>query len=717
MKLNTKSLLMNLVVPLIIFSGVIFVTFKEMSTAKINDITETQKAVLHAVSSDTNLEVERFRGLLKVTSRLPTIQSLLPKLPLNHIESELKEINEYNQAVATLEYIVNSNPDIDLLYIAGDKSPIIVSNKWASTPPGFDARERVWYKEAYKSKKIYITPPYVTADQEKNNKLTISMSHPILRKAKSMGVVSMDFSINNIIETIMDTQEKHPELSLTLFNTSNKQVLYNQKTSFEDNVVLEDLLIPLEYNKVQQKDFIDMFNRVAKTGKPEVFDAHRVVSLFKIPETPWIITTSFNKKELLKDSLKDIAFTYLIAFIVFVIFVIGSYIVSNRIIFKPIKDLSNKFYNISHGEGDLTVKVNAHKRDELGELAGHFNSFIEKIRVIMIQIKDTSSSVDVKQEKLSSYTQETAASSVEISSNVDSINSQIEELNNQLLSVSSAMNQIDATIKSLNRSTDTQTTAVNEASSSVEEMVAQLESVAKIVKDKKQEAEQLTKVILESEQQITAGTSANEEVVQLAEKVSEMSTVISNIASETNLLSMNAAIEAAHAGDAGKGFAVVADEIRKLAEIAQANSSDIQETIGNILNKVDIAYNISKNSEDTFVRLKDDMQSTIQALEEINISTQELSQGGELIIKANADLSQVSSHVKQSTEEMGETITLISESTRKAADISSHVTEGMAEISHGTGDISTNVNLVNDLTEELTQDTNLLSLETRKFKT
>ncbi len=410
-------------------------------------------------------------------------------------------------------------------------------------------------------------------------------------------------------------------------------------------------------------------------------------------------------------------FTYVIAFIIFIAILLGSFFVSNKIIFKPIKDLSLKFYNISHGEGDLTVSVNAHNRDELGELAGHFNSFIEKIRIIMIQIKETSTSIDIKQEKLASYTQETAASSVEISSNVDSINTQIEEVNNQLLSVSSAMNQIDATIVSLNRSTDTQTTAVNEASSSVEEMVAQLESVAKIVNDKKLEAEQLTEIILESEQQITAGTSANEEVVQLAEKVSEMSTVISNIASETNLLSMNAAIEAAHAGDAGKGFAVVADEIRKLAEIAQANSGDIQETIGNILNKVDIAYNISKNSETTFVRLKDDIQSTIQALEEINISTQELSQGGELIIKANADLSQVSSHVKQSTEEMGETITLISESTRKAADISSHVTEGMAEISHGTGDISSNVNLVNDLTEELTQDTNLLSLETKKFKT
>ncbi len=357
------------------------------------------------------------------------------------------------------------------------------------------------------------------------------------------------------------------------------------------------------------------------------------------------------------------------------------------------------------------------RKDELGELAGYFNSFLKKIRLMMITIKETSSSIEMKQVSLSGFTQETASSSVEISSNVDSINKQIEELNNQLLSVSSAMDEIDATVASLNSSTDTQTSAVDEATSSVEERVAQLDSVARIVNVKKEDAEKLTAVIKESGQQISDGTAATEQVVELAGKVSEMSNVISSIASQTNLLSMNAAIEAAHAGDAGKGFAVVADEIRKLAEIAQSNSSDIQDTITNILDKVNLAYKISRGSEETFVKLADDINSTIRALEEINTSTQELSLGGEQIIKANAELSNVSSQVKQSTEEMGNTISLITDSTRNAASISTHVTEGMAEISHGTGDIESTVNQVNELAEELSVNTKLLNTETNKFKT
>ncbi len=717
MKLQTKSLITNTILPLIIFALVIAINFLEITKSKIEDLTETQKAVLHAVSSDINAEVVEFNNILRIGSRLPVIHNFIPFVPQEHIESDLQLIPEYNKVVATLQGVASSSSDIDLLYFTVKNSPIIISNTWAATPPGFDARSRSWYKGAIEANGTYITSPYITADEQLTNKLTISMSHPLVKGNKQEGVIAMDFSIESVISTIRATQETHQEILLTLFNTSNMQILYNKSTTFEDEVFMSDLFEPLGYNEVQQKDFLDLFNRVAREGGADIYNSHRVVAVHKVSGTPWIVTASFSKKKLLNDNISEIVSSYIFASLLFVVILIIGLLLSRKFIFSPIKELSAKFFEISHGEGDLTVRVDSKRKDELGEMAEHFNSFINKIRVMMNSIKETSAAIDSKQVQLSSFTQETASSSVEISSNVDSINKQIEELNSQVLSVSSAMDQIDATVKSLNSSTDVQTSAVNEATSSVEEMVAQLESVARIVSDKKEDAEQLTTVIKESGRQISDGTAANEEVVQLAGKVSDMSNVISSIASQTNLLSMNAAIEAAHAGDAGKGFAVVADEIRKLAEIAQSNSSDIQDTISNILNKVNIAYKISRDSENTFVKLADDINSTILALEEINTSTQELSLGGEQIIKANAELSNVSSQVKQSTEEMGNTISLVTDSTRSVADISSHVTEGMAEISHGTSDITSTVNQVNDLTEELSKNTNLLSSETKKFNT
>lgn len=717
MKLRTKSIFTNFVAPLIIFVGVMLFTYLQIASYKVSDVSKTQVAVLHAASSDIKGSLKGFETILKSGSNFGSFHDMMKIMPQDHIEDELKLIPEYNKAISNLQDLASDLKEIDIIYFTSKDSPILISNKWANIPPDYEARQRGWYKGAKDTKDIFITEPYMTADATAGNKLTTTMSYPIFNDGKFEGVIAMDMSIQSVTNEIDRVQKMHPELSITLFNGENQQVLYNQTTTFEDSLFVTDLFEPLGYTETMQKDFLEMFSRVYNTTNPEKFDAHRVVSLYRIEGTPWLIAAAFTKKVLLGEELKDTFNLYLLSTIIFVIVLIFGLVISRTFIFKPIADLSEKFYNISHGEGDLTVKVETHSTDELGMLANNFNSFIEKIRLMMENVKGATISIDHKQTNVTDATKETAKASTEISASVGTVNNQIEDLNSQLQSVSSAMDEITATVSSLFENTDTQSKAVDEASSSIEQMVAQLASVAKIIDEKKSEAEKLTYIINESGKQISDATSANEEVVELASKVSDMSEVISNIATQTNLLSMNAAIEAAHAGDAGKGFAVVADEIRKLAEISQDSSSEIQETITNILNKVDIAYKISRESEDTFHKLREGTQSTITALEDINMSTQELSQGGALIISANTQLSQVSVQVRQSTEEMSDTISLVTESTRAAADISNHVTESMTGITQGTNHIVETVQSINSLAGEVSSSANLLKEETDKFKT
>lgn len=715
MTLRTKSFITNLIFPLLLFSGIMLFTFRNMADDKLKDITETMKSVLNTTASDIKISINTSEIILKAVRNNEDITSFIKKgMVQSYDKNTYNENPEYKKAVNIMKGLSSINNAIEILYIASEKSPSIVIDRWIDLPDGFDARERDWYKSSKGTEDIFMTSPYIDA---LSKKLVTSLVVSITENGQHIGVVAIDFLLSDIVDTIDEVQAANPELSFVLFDSNNEQVLYSKSDKFEDNIFLKDTLKSLKYSQKQESEFNDIFQRVKKTGESGLFTAHRTVAMNKIEGTSWIIIASFDSKDYLSTHLKESNSTYLIAIIIFIVILVFGFIMSINIIFKPIKKLSGKFFDISHGESDLTMEVKQNSKDELGDLSNNFNTFLEKIRNIIIAVKIDTDIIEEKQKKLSGTSQETASSSIQIKSNVDSINGQIEELNSQLQSISSAMDEIKATVGSLFEHTEVQTNAVDDASSSIEEMVAQLDSVARIVNTKKSEAVKLTEIINENGEQLSNATAANEEVVVLAGKVAEMSGVISKISAQTNLLSMNAAIEAAHAGEKGQGFAVVADEIRKLAEISRLSSGDIKKAISDILTKVDIAYQISSGSEETFNKLREGTQSTIMALEEINVATQELSQGGSLIIKANTQLSQVSIQVKESAQEMSHTVDSITAATRTAADISVNVKDGMAEIAHGTGDISESVHMVNKFTEEVTQSTIHLKTETNKFKT
>ena len=392
------------------------------------------------------------------------------------------------------------------------------------------------------------------------------------------------------------------------------------------------------------------------------------------------------------------------------------YFISSRIV-KPIRLTTKTIREIAEGEGNLNVRMVVKTRDEVGELAENFNSFVAKLKGIVVAVKDAGAAVGQNRDELVSNAEETASATVQINSNVSSINSQIDRLNGEIQSITLGMKNIQSAVESLNHSTSSQSAAVEQASASIEEMIAQLNSVARIVQDKKEVTVALTDTISQSGEVIRKATTANQEIVELASQISDMSTIISDIASQTNLLSMNAAIEAAHAGDSGKGFAVVAEEIRKLAENSQTNSANIAKITRDILTKVDIAFEVSKQSEEAFGLLKTEIQGTIHALEEINSNTQELTQGGEQIILSNSELNKVSLAVQEEARKMESTILEISRSVAGAADISAQVNAGMDEISHGTSEIAQAMSFVQNISGKLSDNTSELEREMGKFQT
>jgi methyl-accepting chemotaxis protein len=386
------------------------------------------------------------------------------------------------------------------------------------------------------------------------------------------------------------------------------------------------------------------------------------------------------------------------------------------VVLKPIRQLDSTVVGLSKGDGDLTQRLPILHRDELGKVSGDFNSFLEMMRDLVSAIRKSLDSLLEIKERIGNSTYETNSSLGEINANLAGIQKQIDELNRQITSASSSVEEISANISSMKRTTEHQAQAVASSTSAVNQMVASIGSVAKITEAKKQATRRLLEVTESGGANLAETIEIVREINAKVGTISELTKIINKISAQTNLLAMNAAIEAAHAGEAGAGFSVVAGEIRILAENSRGNAKNIGDILKDMTAKIALANTQARKTGEVFELVKKDVNGVSEAFGEISDASRELNEGGSQIVESMAKLQEISVLISQGSNEIEAGTRDLRDNMLNANSVSSEIVVGMKEITAGSENIAKSLNGIQDQSNALDGASEELSARVNRFK-
>jgi methyl-accepting chemotaxis protein len=389
----------------------------------------------------------------------------------------------------------------------------------------------------------------------------------------------------------------------------------------------------------------------------------------------------------------------------------------SRQIMRSVEKLMARAEDLSKGTRDLTLTIDVGTNDEIGYLGRSLDGFISKLEGIIAHVKEVSEKNNGIGGTLSKIAIDTSADSHEISATIGSSKEKIQRLDAEIQSSASIVNEIAQHITLMAKSIDSQSAAVSQSSAAIEQIDASIHAISSITEQKKELSDRLSVTAAVGLKKMQESSEAISKVSRSTEEVVNLVAVINGITANLNLLAMNAAIEAAHAGESGKGFAVVANEVRNLAEQTAAKAKSIALTLKGTVSDMKAATLVNNAAKHSIEELIVGIKNIIDAMDETRSGMSELSVGSSEIVKAIESLMEVTMVIRGRSTGIDENAHYISAAMERVSGLSSQTTAGMEEISTAVLHVSEAMARLSDVGKENKEGLLEIDRELGQFKT
>ncbi len=401
--------------------------------------------------------------------------------------------------------------------------------------------------------------------------------------------------------------------------------------------------------------------------------------------------------------------------VVFSVIVLVSILYGTTIVIKNIGRVRDMSQLLS--EKDFTTKIVPQGSNEMQDLMNNMNSMVKEINDFFIVVKKTAAKAISSGYSINDSSSSTAAATNEINLNIENITDEFEKINKSIERSVEAVNQINIQVKTLVQDNNHQVAAIGESTEAVSNMIHGIEQIKENAVSRSKIAEEMGAFVADGDAKIAATNKILGEVMSQLDQIKEIVTIINSVSAQTNLLSMNAAIESAHAGQYGKGFAVVAEEIRSLAVSTANNAKKITESIKGTIEAVTEANRSSMLASEAFAKVSshsDEMISAFSAItaeiENINGQTQHITEKTGITAATADKINQYCENLAQNQETVASEISSVSGLFNKAFG-------EIKEINSGTEEIVKRMAAVGSLSKESYKNMTELENVLEKFKT